>query len=386
MVDKCLYACECATHPLFRSHLQQGLARLPWSLERNRPFLTALSRHADTAARKGCYTTAFEISRALLSLDRTDPLHALLNIDAYALFAAGVGDDEGAPGGGASPMGGVSSVELEWLLLLPRALRGLGLPLYPQHAAARALALRQLGRIDEANAQLERVLLLFPPLLGELASKCAPCSADALGAKEGWGGALGAVGLGGEINGRSNGAALSQFIRLTVEQQAPLWKKAPNWKWLVSVSAHLGERLRSADAETRSLCADCAAVRRVEYGGASITFEEIDEANVFGGELPPQLPADEDGGGFGGGGAAAQPWVRAQPRLPGRLVVPRHERTQVFDFSTQTPISPICRTPLFPISQNSFFFTAHEGDSPTQALLLLSHPLGHASSTVTRSQ
>lgn len=226
-------------------------------------------------------------------------------------------------------MGGVSSVELEWLLLLPRALRGLGLPLYPQHAAARALALRQLGRRDEANAQLERVLLLFPPLLGELASKCAPSSADALGAKEGWGGALGAVGLGGEINGRSNGAALSQFIRLTVEQQAPLWKKAPNWRWLVSVCAHLGERLRSADAETRSLCADCAAVRRVEYGGASITFEEIDEANVFGGELPPQLPADEDGGGFGGGGAAAQPWVRAQPRLPGRLVVPRHERTQL---------------------------------------------------------
>lgn len=266
-------------------------------------------------------------------------------------------------------MGGVSSVELEWLLLLPRALRGLGLPLYPQHAAARALALRQLGRIDEANAQLERVLLLFPPLLGELASKCAPSSADALGAKEGWGGALGAVGLGGEINGKSNGAALSQFIRLTVEQQAPLWKKAPNWKWLVSVCAHLGERLRSADAETRSLCADCAAVRRVEYGGASITFEEIDEANVFGGELPPQLPADEDGGGFGGGGfggggAAAQPWVRAQPRLPGRLVVPRHERTQVFDFSTQTPISPICRTPRFPPSQNLILFSALTSAAP----------------------
>ena len=31
-------------------------------------------------------------------------------------------------------------------------------------------------------------------------------------------------------------------------------------------------------------------------------------------------------------------------------------RIQVFDFSTQTPISPICRTPLFPISQDLILF------------------------------
>ena len=34
------------------------------------------------------------------------------------------------------------------------------------------------------------------------------------------------------------------------------------------------------------------------------------------------------------------------------LVACEATREEVFDFSTQTPISPICRTPLFPISQN----------------------------------
>ena len=33
--------------------------------------------------------------------------------------------------------------------------------------------------------------------------------------------------------------------------------------------------------------------------------------------------------------------------------------SRVFDFSTQTPISPICRTPLFPISQNVTLFFVH---------------------------
>ena len=42
--------------------------------------------------------------------------------------------------------------------------------------------------------------------------------------------------------------------------------------------------------------------------------------------------------------------------LPGStLVLPAHDY-KVFYFSTQTPISPICRTPLFPISQNLILF------------------------------
>ena len=41
-------------------------------------------------------------------------------------------------------------------------------------------------------------------------------------------------------------------------------------------------------------------------------------------------------------------------KLSKALVLHRGEvakHLEVFDFSTQTPISPICRTPLFPISQ-----------------------------------
>ena len=39
---------------------------------------------------------------------------------------------------------------------------------------------------------------------------------------------------------------------------------------------------------------------------------------------------------------------------------------EVFDFSTQTPISPICRTPLFPISQNSILLGSSK--QPTWSL------------------
>ena len=44
------------------------------------------------------------------------------------------------------------------------------------------------------------------------------------------------------------------------------------------------------------------------------------------------------------------------PRKPAaRIYMPWAKRKQyeeVFDFSTQKPISPTCRTPLFPVSQN----------------------------------
>ena len=52
---------------------------------------------------------------------------------------------------------------------------------------------------------------------------------------------------------------------------------------------------------------------------------------------------------------AEGPAEGAPPRVP----------LQVFDFSTQTPISPICRTPLFPTSQNLILFW-----QPTQSQLI----------------
>lgn len=54
----------------------------------NRSFFLALHRHIQFLGRRGCWRTAFEFNKLLLSLDpHNDPLGALLSIDFYALKA-----------------------------------------------------------------------------------------------------------------------------------------------------------------------------------------------------------------------------------------------------------------------------------------------------------
>lgn len=54
----------------------------------NRSFFLALHRHIQFLGRRGCWRTAFEFNKLLLSLDpENDPLGALLSIDFYALKA-----------------------------------------------------------------------------------------------------------------------------------------------------------------------------------------------------------------------------------------------------------------------------------------------------------
>jgi hypothetical protein len=54
----------------------------------NRSFFLALHRHIQFLGRRGCWRTAFEFNKLLLSLDpQNDPLGALLSIDFYALKA-----------------------------------------------------------------------------------------------------------------------------------------------------------------------------------------------------------------------------------------------------------------------------------------------------------
>ena len=58
---------------------------LPYSLESNQILFVALHRGVHEALKKGCGRTALELSKLLLSLDTTDPKHALLSLDYCAL-------------------------------------------------------------------------------------------------------------------------------------------------------------------------------------------------------------------------------------------------------------------------------------------------------------
>ncbi|XP_050395527.1 transcription factor 25 [Patella vulgata] len=84
LIEKALYAFECAFHPLFS--LTSGNCRLDYRKPENRGFFLCLYKHLLNVGQKGCYRTALELSKLLLSLDADDdPLCVLLCIDFYAL-------------------------------------------------------------------------------------------------------------------------------------------------------------------------------------------------------------------------------------------------------------------------------------------------------------
>lgn len=84
-VAKCLYALECAWHPMFSP--LQGNCQLKFVHESNKPLFTTLFMHIKNMDRRGCHRSALEICKLLLSLDSDDPIGSKFCIDYYALRA-----------------------------------------------------------------------------------------------------------------------------------------------------------------------------------------------------------------------------------------------------------------------------------------------------------
>lgn len=84
-IAKCLYALECAWHPMFTP--LQGNCQLKFSHETNKPMFTALFTHMKNLDRRGCHRSALEVCKLLLSLDSDDPMGAIFCIDYFALRA-----------------------------------------------------------------------------------------------------------------------------------------------------------------------------------------------------------------------------------------------------------------------------------------------------------
>lgn len=81
---KCLYALECAWHPLFTPSRN---CQLKYDHDMNKPLFSALFTHMKNMDRRGCHRSALEICKLLLSLDSNDPVGAMFCIDYYALRA-----------------------------------------------------------------------------------------------------------------------------------------------------------------------------------------------------------------------------------------------------------------------------------------------------------
>ncbi|KAF9416918.1 Transcription factor 25 [Podila epigama] len=85
-IEQALYAFEKSFHSLF--NIASGSVRLSFMHVENRSFFLAIHRHIQFLGRRGCWRTAFEFNKLLLSLDPfRDELGALLSIDFYALKA-----------------------------------------------------------------------------------------------------------------------------------------------------------------------------------------------------------------------------------------------------------------------------------------------------------
>ncbi|KAG0478341.1 hypothetical protein HPP92_013060 [Vanilla planifolia] len=85
VLAKCLFALECAWHPLFSP--VQGNCRLKYIHDENKPFFTALFSHMRNLDRRGCHRSALEVCKLLLSLDNDDPKGTLFCIDYFSLRA-----------------------------------------------------------------------------------------------------------------------------------------------------------------------------------------------------------------------------------------------------------------------------------------------------------
>ncbi|GMI69525.1 hypothetical protein like AT2G46900 [Hibiscus trionum] len=84
-IAKCLYALECAWHPMFTP--LQGNCQLKFSHDSNKPLFKALFTHMKNMDRRGCHRTALEVCKLLLALDSDDPMGAMFCLDYFAVRA-----------------------------------------------------------------------------------------------------------------------------------------------------------------------------------------------------------------------------------------------------------------------------------------------------------
>lgn len=84
--ERALYCLECSFAPTF--NLALGTCRLDYNVFENRAIFIASFRHIGFVASRGCWRTALEYTKVLLSLSpEDDPLGAILMLDYYALRA-----------------------------------------------------------------------------------------------------------------------------------------------------------------------------------------------------------------------------------------------------------------------------------------------------------
>ncbi|KAF9953161.1 Transcription factor 25 [Mortierella alpina] len=219
-IEQALFAFEKSFHSLF--NIASGSVRLSFMEVENRSFFLAIHRHIQFLGRRGCWRTAFEFNKLLLSLDpEHDELGALLSIDFYSLKAQ----------------------EYTYLLkLYERLQKEHELDQLPNFAYSTALAKFHLeisqGNTthEESSRALQRAILLFPTAVPLLADQ-------------------GSFSVDSEISGEAAfyptsdlPKILDLYIHLFVSRNFALWKEPEVISWLkTNVQVCVQSRFRNTN-------------------------------------------------------------------------------------------------------------------------------------------
>jgi len=154
LLERLLYAMESAFHP--RCIIGSGKNRFDYRRPENRPLFGALFRYCQLSAKRGCWRTALEQAKLLLSFDPTDPLAIVLLIPLFAL----------------------RSGKFEELIQMESELAYRDVSSLPNWSLALALAHIHLEQPDLAHEKLKACLRRHPGLLLPLLEKmqAEPCA------------------------------------------------------------------------------------------------------------------------------------------------------------------------------------------------------------------
>lgn len=264
LVERALYCFENSFHPLF--NIAQGNCRLDYRYDENRPFYIALFKHLTYVGRKGCYRTALEFCKVLLSLDPDgDPLAVILMVDFYALKA----------------------LEYTYLIQMFEELEVTrNLSQLPNFAFSIPLAKFHLSQAhqedakirQQADQELQDALLAMPGMLIPLLDKCNVQPDEWVSQHPFFGPTCSA----------SHPAALMTLIQLYVGRCCHLWKEPEVVSWLeANVNVSL-ERVENKDPFIEF----SAEKRKKRYQGMPrniyrhILISEIKDATAT---LPPDM-------------------------------------------------------------------------------------------------
>ncbi|RXG56985.1 Transcription factor 25 [Armadillidium vulgare] len=249
LIERAIFVMESVAHPLF--NVTTGNSRLNFKQQENRGFFVAIFRHIINVGLKGCYRTALELCKLLLSLSPDDdPMAVSLMLDFYALRAR----------------------EYAWLVAL-----------YDLYEPSKNLSMiSKLGSFSEvrkrADEMLQKALIMFPGVVKPLLEKCNVQPDIDIDTHPYF----------GEKAQISMNRGLSQIVNLYVGRNFHVWKEAGVINWLEENFKIALGRVNSRDP----LASESEEMRKTRYQGTPTAIYRhiyIAEVNNATATLPPSL-------------------------------------------------------------------------------------------------